>query len=85
MKIVPLAAYVEPEEKNALSYILDAWDEARLNGVRSDKLATAALFTAISSLVDTHGEEAVAALTERLAERIKRGEFSASRNNRQAH
>ena len=62
--------------KNALQYILDAWDEACANGVQSDTLATAALFTAISALVDNHGEEAVTALTERLAERIEKGEFS---------
>jgi hypothetical protein len=39
-------------------------------------MATAALFTALSSLVDHHGEEAVADLAERLVARIRRGEFT---------
>lgn len=62
--------------KNALQYIMDAWDEALANGIETDMLATAALFTALSALVDNHGEEAVSALSERLAKRIEKGEFS---------
>ena len=75
MKLIQIER-AEKKHKNALIYILDAWDEATANGVQTDTLATAALFTAISSLVDTHGEEAVSALTERLAKRIEKGEFS---------
>ena len=70
----------EKSHKNALQFILDAWDEATVNGIQSDTLATAALFTAISALVDSHGEEAVTALTERLARRIEKGEFSVGRS-----
>lgn len=71
----------EAKEKTALSYLMDAWDEALLNGVKQDSLATAALFTALSSLVDHHGEEAVATLTERLVARIKKGEFTLARSS----
>lgn len=74
MKRAPLP--LNDTRRTALSYLLDAWDEAIHNGVKQDAMATAALFTALSSLVDHHGEEAVAALTERLAARIKRGEFT---------
>ncbi len=75
MKLVQLE-HTRQTQKNALQYILDAWDEATADGVQTDNLATAALFTAISALVDTHGEEAVSALTERLVKRIEKGEFS---------
>ncbi|MCP4933572.1 MAG: hypothetical protein GY927_05065 [bacterium] len=75
MKLIQVECSTK-NHKNALQYILDAWDEASANGVQADALATAALFTAISALVDSHGEEAVAALTERLANRIEKGEFS---------
>jgi hypothetical protein len=69
----------ETKSPNALTYLLDAWDEAILNGVKQDAMATAALFTALSSLIDHHGEEAVAALAERLVMRIRRGEFTLGR------
>jgi len=75
MKLIQIEQ-TEKKHKNALQYILDAWDEASANGVPADTLATAALFTAISALVDSHGEDAVSALTERLAKRIEKGEFS---------
>jgi hypothetical protein len=51
-----------------------------LDGVSSDNMATAALFAAISALVDNHGEEAVSALAERLVDRIASGEFSLARS-----
>jgi predicted kinase len=75
MKLIQIER-TENTHKHALQYILDAWDEATANGVQGDTLATAALFTALSALVDSHGEEAVSALTERLAKRIEKGEFS---------
>ena len=75
MKLIPIER-AEQRPQNAMQYILDAWDEATANGVQSDTLATAALFTAISSLIESHGEDAVSALTERLARRIAKGEFS---------
>jgi hypothetical protein len=78
MKLIQIER-AEKTHKNALQYIMDAWDEATVNGVPGDNLATAALFTAISALVDSHGEEAVSALTERLTRRIEKGEFTVGR------
>ena len=67
----------EHEEKRiALSYLEEAWAEARLDGVDGDCLAQACLFTAIAELVTTYGEDAAATYAEGLAARIRNGEFS---------
>jgi hypothetical protein len=80
MKIIPIAKEAERKPANALGYLLDAWDEAAEDGVKADALATASLFLALSTLVETHGEEAVSALAERLSKRIQRGEFTVARS-----
>jgi hypothetical protein len=67
----------ELEQKQiALSYLHEAWGEARLEGVDGDCLAQAALFTALSELVTTYGEDATAKYAEGLPVRIRNGEFS---------
>jgi hypothetical protein len=67
----------ELEQKQiALSYLHEAWGEARLEGVDGDCLAQAALFTALSELVTTYGEDATAKYAEGLQVRIRNGEFS---------
>ena len=49
----------EIEEKQvALSYLHEAWTEARLDGVDGDCLAQASLFAAFAELVGTYGEDA---------------------------
>ncbi len=75
-----------PEEDNgedaqrnrqaALRYILDAWEEAVYDGLEPDCVATAAIFAALSDMIATYGEEPVAVMTERLSERIRKGEFT---------
>ena len=60
----------------ALRYILDAWEEAIYDGLDSDCIATAAIFAAFSDMIATYGEEPVARMAERLAERIRQGEFT---------
>jgi hypothetical protein len=70
---------IAEKKRVALSYIIDAWDEAVAEGIDSDILAHAALFAALADLVATYGEDAVAKLAERLPERIKSGEFTLSR------
>ena len=71
----------ELEEKQvALSYLHEAWTEARLDGVDGDCLAQACLFTALSELVTTYGEEATAKFTEGFPARIRNGEFSIQRS-----
>jgi hypothetical protein len=67
----------ELEQKQiALSYLHEAWGEARLEGVDGDCLAQAALFTALTELVTTYGEDATAKYAEGLPARIRNGEFS---------
>jgi hypothetical protein len=65
------------EQKHAaLSYLSEAWAEARHEGVDGDCLAQASLFTALAELVSTYGEEAVAKFAEGLSARVRNGEFS---------
>lgn len=64
------------QKRVALSYLNEAWAEARLDGVDGDCLAQACLFTALAEFVTTYGEEAAATFTEGLAARIRNGEFS---------
>jgi hypothetical protein len=71
------AAECLTEQKNqALRHIHAAWDEALEEGVEPEVLAHVALFTALSDLVRTYGETAVAGYAARLAERITTGDFT---------
>ena len=67
------------QKQMALRYILDAWEEAVYDGVEPDLLARAAMFAALSDMVATFGEDAVAKLTDGLSERIRHGEFTVNR------
>ncbi len=62
----------------ALSYLHEAWAEALHDGIDGDCIAQACLFSALSEMVGTYGEEATAKFTEGLSARIRRGEFSVS-------
>jgi hypothetical protein len=64
------------QKQAALSYLNEAWAEARHDGVDGDCLAQASLFAAFAELVGTYGEEAVAKLVEGLPVRVRNGEFS---------
>ncbi len=67
----------EQEEKRAaLTYLNEAWAEARLDGVDGDCMAQACLFAAFAELVATYGEEAAARYAEGLSKRITNGEFT---------
>jgi hypothetical protein len=68
----------DDQKRAALSYLSEAWAEARLEGIDGDCLAQASLFTAFAELVTTYGEDAVAKFVEGLSTRIKNGEFSIS-------
>jgi hypothetical protein len=70
------AAPEHEQKRVALGYLHEAWAEARLDGVDGDCLAQACLFAALAEFVSTYGEEAAAAFTEGLANRIRNGEFS---------
>ena len=64
------------QKQTALSYLNEAWAEARHEGVDGDCLAQASLFTALAELVSTYGEDAVAKFMEGVPARVKNGEFS---------
>src|ERR1700755_2331624 len=64
------------QKQAALSYLNEAWAEARHDGVDGDCLAQASLFAAFAELVSTYGEDAVATFVEGLAGRVRSGEFS---------
>jgi hypothetical protein len=63
----------------ALSYVQEAWAEARHDGVDGDCMAMSCLFAAFAELVSTYGEEAAAQYAESLGKRIREGEFTLDR------
>jgi hypothetical protein len=80
--ILAQASLSEHEQKRAaLSYLHEAWAEARVDGVDGDCLAQACLFAAFAEFVTTYGEEPTARFAEGLAERIRNGEFSLRTRN----
>ena len=66
------------QKQAALSYLNEAWAEARHDGVDGDCLAQASLFAALAELVGTYGEDAVAKFVEGIPSRVRNGEFSIS-------
>ncbi|MCW2285630.1 hypothetical protein M2323_003553 [Rhodoblastus acidophilus] len=66
----------EDERRAALAFVTEAFAEAILSGVESESFAHAALFAALQELVETYGEDAVAAFASRLPQRITSGEFT---------
>ena len=66
---------LKEQKQAALKLILDAWEEARMDGVSPDLIANEALFAALSDLVTSSGEDAVIELTEGLTDRIRRSDF----------
>ena len=66
----------QDQKRAALTYLNEAWAEARHDGVDGDCLAQASLFAAFAELVRTYGEDAVAKFVEGLAVRVRNGEFS---------
>ncbi len=67
---------IADQRRVALSYVNEAFEEGRLDGIETEYLAHAALFAALKELVLTYGEDAVATYCERLPERARHGEFS---------
>ena len=67
---------IADQKRVALTLLNEAWDSAISEGVEPDIVAHAALFTAISDLVQAYGEEAVAELARGLPKRINAFEFS---------
>ena len=70
-------ALSEAEQKRmGLQMSLEAWENARRLGVGAEMLSSAAVFAAITEMVELYGEEPVATLVEGWPERIRAGEFS---------
>lgn len=65
---------------DALNYLFDAWNQAIENGVAPPMLAYSAIYVALTDLVATYGETAVADLAEGLSDRILKGEFTLYRS-----
>lgn len=83
MRPIDFAFACEPmpdkeQKQAALSYLNEAWAEARHDGVDGDCLAQASLFAALAELVGTYGEDAVAKFVEGIPARVRNGEFSIS-------
>jgi hypothetical protein len=78
MQAIELPGHAPDHEQKraALSYLHEAWLEARIEGIDGDCLAQACLFAAFAEFVSTYGEEAAARFAEGLAVRIRKGEFS---------
>jgi predicted YcjX-like family ATPase len=75
----PRTGEVEDQRRAAMSYVSEAFAEARLDGLDVDCIAQAAVFASFVEMVATYGEEAAAAFAERLAERVRGGEFTVDR------
>jgi len=73
----------QEQKRVALSYLQEAWVEARLDGVDGDCLAQACLFAAFAEFVSTYGEDAAAKFADGLGLRIRNGEFSLDQQQQQ--
>lgn len=60
----------------ALSYIIEAWEDGICAGHEPETLAGASLFAALTDLVSTYGEAEVTKMVYDLAERIDNGAFT---------
>ncbi len=69
----------QEEKQAALRFILEAWEEAVYDGLHPDCIASAAIFAALSDMIESYGEEPVAVMCERLPERIRSGEFTVTK------
>ncbi len=67
---------VDEQKARALELLLDAWEAGLNEGIEPEYLATAAIFAALTDMVDIHGEDAVATMTEELPARVREGEFT---------
>jgi hypothetical protein len=79
--VKPTDATAEPapeteQKMAALSYVSEAWAEARLDGIDDDCMAMSCLFAAFAELVATYGEDAAAKYADSLSKRIRNGEFT---------
>jgi hypothetical protein len=67
---------VQGHSHDAIRLMMSAWEEGTEAGISPETMAFAALYTGLSDLVGAIGEDQVAVLMERLAKRVRGGEFS---------
>jgi transcription initiation factor TFIIIB Brf1 subunit/transcription initiation factor TFIIB len=60
----------------ALNFILQAWEEGTDSGIAPELMAYAALYTALTDLVASYGEDSVVSLVTGLGPRVQNGEFT---------
>jgi hypothetical protein len=70
----------EDARMKALNYILEAWEEGTGSGIAPEMMAYAALYTALTDLVASFGEESVVSLLNGLVPRVQKGEFTVYRS-----
>jgi hypothetical protein len=75
MHALGMAKSDDPSVK-ALSYILEAWEEGTESGIAPELMAYAALYTALTDLVASYGEDSVISLVTSLVPRVQKGEFT---------
>lgn len=74
---LPEPAKIPGEESvEALHFILEAWEEGTDSGIAPELMAYAAIYTALTDLVTTFGEDAVVRLVEGFGARVRSGEFT---------
>ncbi len=64
----------------ALNFILEAWEEGTESGIAPEMMAYAALYTALTDLVASFGEDSVVSLVNGLVPRVQKGEFTLYRS-----
>ena len=64
----------------ALNFILEAWEEGTESGIAPELMAYAAIYTALTDLVASFGEDSVITLVNGLVPRVQKGEFTIYRS-----
>jgi hypothetical protein len=64
----------------ALNFILEAWEEGTGSGIAPELMAYAAIYTALTDLVASFGEDSVITLVNGLVPRVQKGEFTIYRS-----
>lgn len=76
MMRVPEVPAAGGDSHDALRLMVSAWEEGTDAGISPEVMAFAALYTGLADLIAALGEDRVARLMERLAARVRDGEFS---------
>jgi hypothetical protein len=71
---------VADKKRAAYEIVTDAMADAEVEGIEREIVVQAALFAVFTDLVTSYGEEAVAALAEKLPARLRGGEFTLDRS-----